>query len=223
MKGICFDFNGVIVDDERHHCAALLQVLKNWGITVDEATYYRDYLGFDDRGCFMHAWSQAGWTLDTATITRLIAEKGKRYQALITADLTLVPGSAEFIRTLHAQGVRMAVVSAALRDEIVHVLRVADLEECFIGIVAAEDVTATKPNPEGYKKGHALLGIPAASCLVIEDSIPGCRAGRAAGMDVVMLATSHSRGELAGADAALIWDDFRGHHPEELPWHSTSS
>jgi hypothetical protein len=41
-------------------------------------------------------------------------------------------------------------------------------------------------------------------------------------MTVTMLATSHDRAELAAADAALIWDDLGGHHPEELPWHSTS-
>lgn len=223
MRGICFDFNGVIVDDERHHCAALLEVLAEWGITVDEATYYRDYLGYDDRGCFMHAWSSLGWTLDTAKIDKLIADKGARYRALISADMTLVPGAAEFIRAVHASGVRLVVVSAALRSEIVHVLDVSGLGECFSGMVAAEDVAATKPNPEGYLKGLALLGLEPTECLVIEDSLPGCRAGLAAGMDVVMVATSHTREELASAGAALIWDDFRGHHSGELPWHSMSN
>lgn len=223
MKGICFDFNGVIVDDERHHCAALLGVLADWGIIVDEATYYRDYLGYDDRGCFMHAWSTLGWTLDTAKLEQLIAEKGARYRALIATDLTLVPGASEFVRALHASGVGLVIVSAALRSEIEHVLQVAELTECFRGIVAAEDVSATKPNPEGYLKGLALLDVPAEQALVIEDSIPGCRAGMAAGMSVVMVATSHDRHALATAGATLIWDDFRGHQPEELPWHSTSS
>ncbi len=222
MKGICFDFNGVVVDDERHHCAALREVLAEWGITVDEPTYYHDYLGYDDRGCFMHAWSSLGWTLDTAKIEQLIADKGKRYRALISADLTLVPGAAAFIRAAHASGVRLVIVSAALRSEIVHVLDVAGLSDCFLGIVAAEDVGATKPNPEGYLKGLGLLSLPASECLVIEDSIPGCRAGLAAGMQVVMVATSHEQEELVGAGAALVWDDFRGHGPEELPWHSTS-
>ena len=125
MKGVCFDFNGVIVDDERHHCSALLEVLAEWGLDVDEATYYREYLGYDDRGCFVHAWSAANRTLDTRMLDHLVAAKGVIYQRLISADLTLVPGAAPFVRALHAAGVRLVVVSAARRDEITHVLRVA--------------------------------------------------------------------------------------------------
>ncbi len=223
MRGVCFDFNGVIIDDERHHCAALLEVLATWGLTVDEATYYRDYLGYDDRGCFMHAWSKANRTLDTRMLDHLIAAKGEIYQRLIRADLTLVPGVAPFVRALHAEGVRLVIVSAARRDEITHVLRVAELEDCFVGIVAAEDVTTTKPNPEGYLKGLALLGLPARACVVIEDSVPGLRAGRAAGMPVAMLTTSHPHEELARERPACLWTDFVGHHSTELPWSATSN
>lgn len=223
MKGVCFDFNGVIVDDERHHCAALLEVLAQWGLEIDEATYYREYLGYDDRGCFVHAWRVANRTLDTRMIDHLIAAKGKIYERLISADLTLVPGVATFVRALHAAGVRLAIVSAARRDEITHVLRVAELADCFVGIVAAEDVATTKPDPEGYRKGLAVLGLPASACVVIEDSLPGLRAGRAAGMPVAMLTTSHPRETILPEQPACIWADFEGHQPQELPWSATSS
>ena len=223
MKGVCFDFNGVIVDDERHHCTALLEVLAEWGLDVDEATYYREYLGYDDRGCFVHAWRAANRTLDTRMLDHLVAVKGVIYQRLISADLTLVPGVSPFVRALHAAGVRLVVVSAARRDEITHVLRVADLDHCFVGIVSAEDVATTKPNPEGYRKGVALLGLPARACVVIEDSIPGLRAGRAAGMPVAMLTTSHPREALEPEHPACIWTDFVAHDPMELPWSATSN
>lgn len=222
MRGVCFDFNGVIVDDERHHCAALLEVLATWGLTVDEATYYREYLGYDDRGCFVHAWRAANRTLDTRMLDHLVAEKGEVYQRLISADLTLVPGVAPFVRGLHAAGVRLAIVSAARRVEILHVLDVAGLTECFVGIVAAEDVSRTKPDPEGYLKGLAVLGLPAHACVVVEDSVPGLRAGRAAGMPVAMLTTSHPQAELEAEQPASIWRDFVEHQPLELPWLPTS-
>ncbi|MEI2720371.1 MAG: HAD family phosphatase [Gemmatimonadales bacterium] len=223
MKGVCFDFNGVIVDDERHHCAALLEVLAEWGLAVDESTYYREYLGYDDRGCFVHAWRAANRTLDTRMLDHLIAAKGTIYQRLIAADLTLVPGVGPFVRSLHTEGVRLAIVSAARREEIIHVLTIAGLVDCFVGIVAAEDVTRTKPDPEGYLKGLALLGLPTSACVVVEDSVPGLRAARAAGMPVAMLTTSHSRAELEREQPASIWADFLDHQPLELPWLPTSS
>lgn len=219
-RGVCFDFNGVIVDDERHHCAALIDTLADEGIGLDHATYYREYLGYDDRGCFLHAYGAAGRPLDAPGLDRLIAAKGDRYRVLIEADLTLVPGAAHFVRRLADEGTRLVIVSAARRWEIEHVLAVADLRGAFGGIVSAEDVSRTKPDPEGYQKGLALLELPAERCVVVEDSLPGLAAGRGAGMRVAMVATSHPMDELATAVPDALWPDFTGRLPEDLPWHS---
>lgn len=220
-RGVCFDFNGVIVDDERHHCRSLIETLAEHGFSLDAPTYYRDYLGYDDAGCFRHAWAEAQRSFEASELDALIDEKGARYRALLEADLTLVPGSAQFVRSLADHDVQLAVVSAARRWEIEHVLALAGIRDCFVGIVAAEDVAQTKPHPEGYRKGLALLGLSAGSCVVIEDSIPGANAGRSAGMRVAMLTTSHSREHLLQAVPDAIWTDFVGHTPEELPWNRT--
>ncbi len=220
-RGVCFDFNGVIVDDERHHCASLIDTLSEEGIALDHATYYRDYLGYDDRGCFAHAFAASGRVLDATEQERLIDAKGDRYRTLIEADLTLVPGSAAFVRRLAEEGTNLVVVSAARRWEIEHVLAVANLRDAFRGIVSAEDVTRTKPDPEGYRQGLAVLGLPAERCVVVEDSLPGLAAGRGAGMRVAMVATSHSMAELALATPEALWPDFTDRHPEELPWHTS--
>lgn len=219
IRGVCFDFNGVIVDDERHHGASLIATLAAHGIALDEPTYYRDYLGFDDANALRFAWHGAERTLDDAQLAELVAHKGRGYRALIAADLTLVPGVREFVRALCDDGVRLAVVSAAQRDEIDYVLDAAGLAECFEGIVSASDVSKTKPDPEGYRRGLAILGLEPTQCVVIEDSLPGCAAGRAAGMRVAMLTTSHSRDELAAGHPATIWSDYVGRRPEELPWN----
>ncbi len=223
IRGACFDFNGVIVDDERHHCAALIATLADHGIPLDPADYYRDYLGYDDAGCFRHAWRETRPTLTATELTELVAAKSERYRTLINQDLTLVPGAQAFVHSLADQGVRLVVVSAARRWEIEHVLDVAALRRCFHAIVAAEDVTRTKPDPEGYLRGLSALGLAPHDCVVVEDSLPGLRAGRGAGMRVAMLTTSHSRDELQRASPDQIWDDFVGHTPEELPWNPTSS
>ncbi|WP_199548734.1 HAD-IA family hydrolase [Streptomyces sp. N35] len=51
--------------------------------------------------------------------------------------------------------------------------------------VTAESVSASKPDPEGFLKGAALLGLDPADCVVFEDSGAGIAAGKAAGMRVV--------------------------------------
>lgn len=67
--------------------------------------------------------------------------------------------------------------------------------------VTADHVARGKPDPEGYLRAAALLGVAAADCVVVEDAPAGVAAGLAAGMRVVAVLTSHPRGALEGAHA----------------------
>jgi mannitol-1-/sugar-/sorbitol-6-phosphatase len=128
--------------------------------------------------------------------------------------MRLVPGAADFIESAALDAFQLAIVSGALRREIELVLELAGLRPHFAEIVAAEDVSACKPDPQGYRRGAAALGVAPERCVVIEDSLPGLAAARAAGMSCVMLATSHPAEAMDGAD--LVWKDFVGHDPSEL-------
>lgn len=70
-------------------------------------------------------------------------------------------------------------------------------------LIAAEDVSAGKPDPEGYREAAAALGHDIARCLVIEDAPAGIRAGRAAGAATLAVATSHDAADLGEADAVI--------------------
>ena len=61
-----------------------------------------------------------------------------------------------------------------------------------------------------------VSSVPAARCVVIEDSLPGLAAARGAGLRCAMLTTSHPEDSLAAGDA--VWPDFVGRTPDELPW-----
>ncbi|NCT91566.1 HAD-IA family hydrolase [Cellulomonas sp. APG4] len=68
-------------------------------------------------------------------------------------------------------------------------------------LIAAEDVTAGKPDPDGYLKAAAALGVDPRRCLVVEDAPVGVRAGKAAGARTLAVTTSHDAAELGEADA----------------------
>jgi beta-phosphoglucomutase len=216
--GVCFDFNGVIVDDERHHCAALIATLAEAGVALDEASFYRDYLGFDDLACLKLGLAGSGVTVDDGALAELHARKKVRYRDLLANEMALVPGVTDFIVALLHRESPLAIVSAAPREEIDYVLRRAGLDECFATVIASDDATALKPDPEAYHRALVLLGLPAQRCVAIEDSLTGLASGRAAGLKVVMLTTSCSREKLEEAQPAAVWDDFVGRRPEELPW-----
>jgi beta-phosphoglucomutase len=215
-SGILFDFNGVIVDDESQHCDALIATLAGYGYALDRDTYYREYLGFDDRECFRFTFERMGSPQDEKTLQEAVARKHAEYDRSIRASMRLVPGVSEFIENAALDGFQLAIVSGALRSEIDLVLEVAGLRPHFAEIIAAEDVGACKPDPQGYNCARARLDLASMRCVVVEDSLPGLTAARAAGLRCAMLATSHP--EDACGEADLVWRDFVGHDAAELPW-----
>jgi sugar-phosphatase len=66
-------------------------------------------------------------------------------------------------------------------------------------MITADHVTSGKPHPMPYLRGAELLGVPAAACVVFEDSGSGAKAGRAAGCTVIATTFSHSVEDLAAA------------------------
>jgi sugar-phosphatase len=115
--------------------------------------------------------------LNHADNARMLAEE--------TADLegvVAIPGAFEFLASLH--GLPHALVTSA--DVALSTARMA---AAGLGLpdvrVTAESVGASKPDPEGFLKAAAELGVEPADCVVFEDSGAGISAGRSAGMRVV--------------------------------------
>ncbi|MDH6491717.1 HAD family hydrolase [Streptomyces sp. SAI-127] len=113
----------------------------------------------------------------------------------------LLPGTRVFLDALPAD--RWAVVTSATR-------RLAEARLEAVGIlpktlVAADDVTRGKPDPEPYLLAARDLGVDPARCVVFEDAPAGLRAGRAAGMTTVALTTTHQAHEL---DADLVVENL---------------
>lgn len=208
LKAIIFDFNGVIVDDEPLHLELFRKVLLEEGIFLSDEDYHEKYLGYDDRGCFTAALCDNARTPDAADdafIQELIERKAEYYRQAIQERMLLFPGVVELVRR-SAEQYPLAIASGALRDEIEFVLQRGDLRDYFQVIVAAEDVSECKPDPEGYLKALARLNhllqaeIQAHECLVIEDSIAGIEAAKAAGMRCVAVTNSYRADELQMAD-----------------------
>jgi HAD superfamily hydrolase (TIGR01509 family) len=221
IQAVLFDFNGVIVDDESQHCEAFQRVLAAEGIALTREQYYADYLGLDDRTGFVEAYRRAARTLTTELLSYLVAQKSEVYLNIMSAALPIVPGAREFVRAA-ATRFRLGIVSGALRREIDAMLARTgrDFASLFEIIIAAEDVRSCKPDPAAYLAGLDALNrrkaITAGACVVVEDSLPGLAAARAAGMPCVVLTTSHPSERFAGRGAAMVWDSFAGHTPAEL-------
>jgi sugar-phosphatase len=108
---------------------------------------------------------------------RMLAEETADMEGVVP-----VPGAPEFLASL--RGVPHALVTSA--DGPLSTARMAAAGLALPQVrITAESVGASKPDPEGFLKGAAELGVDPADCVVFEDSGAGIAAGRAAGMRVV--------------------------------------
>jgi len=106
-----------------------------------------------------------------------------------------IAGAAKFLADLPAS--RWAVVTSANRPLAIDRLATAGLAVPDI-LVGADEVVRGKPDPEGFLLAARLLGVSPERCLVIEDTPPGLRAGRAAGMQLLAMATTYAPAMLEG-------------------------
>ena len=209
MIATIFDFNGVLVDDESVHLAAFREVLRPFGIAIDDAMYAERYLGFDDAGALRAMLVDAGRAPSAEDVARLVAAKKPLYMKLLGDSLVVFEGAPSIVRRRAKLG-PVGIVSGALRDEIEHALRVMGVREQISFIVSAEDTTRCKPDPEGYLLGSRALeaqGMPGErmrDVIVIEDSIAGVEAAKAASLRCAAVAHSYPASSLRAAGADVV-------------------
>lgn len=152
-----------------------------------------------------------------AEMDKLSVEKERRYQAAYLPQLALLPGLMEFLEKAHEANIPMGIGSAAIPFNINFVLDNLGIRKYFKAIVSADEVDKSKPHPETYLKVAEQLMIEPAKCLVFEDVPKGAEAARNAGMDCVIITTTHEQYEFDYLDNILHFaPDFKGKYFEEL-------
>jgi beta-phosphoglucomutase-like phosphatase (HAD superfamily) len=180
IKAIFFDFNGVIIDDERLQMAAYQGILREHGIELSENDYFSS-LGMDDKTFVRAAFARANKSLTEDVLQKTLDEKTVRHRKLIENDLPLFPGVITFLKAT-SRHYDLGLVSMANNAGVGYVLDIAKLRPLFSIIVTADDVNICKPAPDCYRSGFEKLNqsrrdqrlLPALpnECLVIEDSPP---------------------------------------------------
>lgn len=142
---------------------------------------------------------------DTALEVRLLEDS----ETSDTVDLVTLPGAAALLGAAPPRGPlsALAIVTSGSRRLAVVRLRAVGLPVLEV-MVCAEDISAGKPDPECYLLGARRLGVAPSDCVVLEDAPAGVLAGRAAGMDVIALRTTHGDDELRAAGATAIIDNL---------------
>lgn len=204
VRAIIFDMDGVLIDSEALHNAAIAAALAEYGVSLPVGLF-AELTGTTDAAFLEQAsLTYFGGSVPAAT---LLARKQHFFLAA-EDQVQPIAGALDFLRSVRPQVAAVALVTSALRHNQELAFARFGLLPYFDAVVTAEDVTHGKPHPEPYLSAVVRLGIPAAECLVIEDSLHGLAAARAAGCRTLGLATSYSAETLAAAGADYVCTSY---------------
>jgi beta-phosphoglucomutase family hydrolase len=187
VEALIFDMDGVLVDSNPLHRVAWEQFNRRYGIATTEAMHQRMYGKRNDeivRDFF-------GESLPAGEVAARGRDKESLYRELAAPRIEemLVPGVREFLVRYHY--LPKAVASNAEPDNVNFILDRAGLRAYFRAAVDGHQVERPKPYPDIYLRAADLLEVPAAGCVVFEDSHSGAAAALAAGMRVIGISTTH--------------------------------
>ena len=183
LPAVIFDLDGVIVDSE------IWWHEERAGWAADRGLVWTE----TDTRAVMGANSH-GWARITRERLQLPAESEsaieddvvRRVVARYSDGPPAIPGAIDAVRRI-ARNHPVAIASSAHRAVIDAALRATGLAADLPIAVSSDEVEHGKPAPDVYLEAARRLGVSPDSCLVVEDSINGVRAGLAAGMTVVLV------------------------------------
>ena len=182
-EALVFDFDGTLVDSMPMHFRCWQRTLATVGLTFDHATFQR-WGGVPTREIVRRLSADQGVAVDVEAV---IAAKEACTRAHAHEAMPIEPVMA--IARAHRGTLPMAIATGGPRALVGPRLDVLGIRDWFGAIVTADDVEYGKPHPEPFLRAAQLLGVDPTRCRAYEDAPSGMESARAAGMDVVDVAT----------------------------------
>ncbi|QDT35660.1 HAD family hydrolase [Stratiformator vulcanicus] len=205
-KALIFDMDGVLVDSFGPHFETYQVLAREIGGEFTMEAYAKWFGRTTDVILKSDDWPEDDLTDEQ--IRQRDDRKEILYREIVDREFPAMDGAVELMKAAKDAGFHIGIGTAGPRgnlDQSIEKLGVAQIVEIS---VASDDVTRTKPDPEVYLKVSDGLGVPPRRCVVIEDSIYGVAAAKAAGaMCVGFCSTGHSRDQYGEAD--IVVDSLR--------------
>ena len=175
---LIFDCDGVLVDSEILVCTAVSEELTRLGYPITPEEVVRRFAGRPEREIMAEVREDWGQPVPPAYFSAM----KERVHRAFTGELQAIAGAAETLREI---SMPKCVASSSAPAKLEQGLRHVSLLDLFApNIVSAQLVAHGKPSPDVFIFAAGWMRTPVERCLVIEDSTPGVRAARAAGMRV---------------------------------------
>ncbi len=199
---VIFDWDGTLADTKEVILISFHKALKE-AAGIDETNEFIERrIGVGAKDTFKEILRAKGIEANTALLHKLINIK-TRIQVEKTREVKLFPGAEHLLKSLSGK-VKVGLASMNSRKVIHSMVEALNVLEFFNVILTVDEVSKSKPDPEIFLKTAQILGVSPEHCVVVEDSIFGVKAAKAAGMGCVAVAQgAYSKTELKAANPDL--------------------
>ncbi|MEO8602016.1 MAG: HAD family phosphatase [bacterium] len=188
-RAVLWDMDGTLVDSGELHFLAWQEILAGLGRSLDRDGFAATF-GLRNDAVLRRLLDPA---ISDADIALFGNAKEERYRALVHQHgVSALPGAREWLARLAADGWRQAIASSGPRANTQAIIEALQLDGVFAAVIAAEDVTHGKPDPEPFLTAAAQVDTVPARCVVVEDAPPGIESGRRAGMPTIGVLSTHA-------------------------------
>ena len=199
--GLLFDLDGTLVQTEHLHFAAFQAIVAKSGRPFTEADFVQHVSGRSN-AAIMNFLFPGGSAVEHA---RLAEEKEASFRALASAaGVDAMPGAVALIDWARRHDVATGLVTNAPRANAELMVSLLGLRDAFDTVLTSNEVERSKPHPDPYLAAVRRLRLAPPRTVVIEDSLPGLAAARAAGLFVVALAVPSTLEAVRTSGADLV-------------------
>jgi beta-phosphoglucomutase len=192
LRAAIWDMDGTLVDTAEQHFRAWVEVCRERGRDFTRADFAAT---FGRRNPEILAYL-FGDGLGKGEAEAFADRKEALYRDAARGGIDLLPGVADLMEGLHQMGWKQAIGSSAPRANLELILELTGIDRYLGAVVAMEDTTRGKPDPQVFLVAAGRLGVEPKDAVVFEDAVAGVQAARAGGMRCVAVS-------------------FVGHHPAE--------
>ena len=209
---VIFDVDGVLVDSYRPHYESWHETAERHGVDYTEDDFLKGF-GRTSREILRDQWGLTD--APDEELEEIDAAKEAAYRRIVAENFPAMAGAADLIRRLHDAGWKVAAGTSGPPENLSLCIDKLGVGPLLGAAVNGKQVARGKPAPDIFLKAAEGLGVSPNRCVVVEDSTPGVRAAKAAGMACLgYLSTGHERGELDEADRVV--ESFAGLTPDDF-------
>jgi beta-phosphoglucomutase len=206
-RAMIFDMDGVVLDSMPTHLLTWQETLAPLGVALAAEDLYPLEGVPTERTAQKLTEKLLGQACSPEEAQRLADTKRARFRDLFVPRL--IPGVGPLLHDLRGRGYRLGLVTGSSHEVVDESLVPTGVADLFEAVVAGDEVSQGKPDPEPYRTAADRLGISPPACLAVENAPLGIRSAKGAGMGCVALQTTLPAERLSAAGADRVFSDAR--------------